>query len=210
MWAALYPNPRNVGDLIRTLGLTDKERARAATLSGGQQQRLLVATALVGGTPLVVLDEPTTGLDPHARHEVWQLIRNAQEDAGTILLSTHGMVEAEEMCDRIAILHEGEIVAVGDPAGLIREHAPGGSVSVRAASADLVATLRRRFGSDTATSGGGARTRVDIRAKDPHGIASWISQQEGASDVRARSSTLEDVFLRVTGTEPEPTKETVE
>jgi ABC-2 type transport system ATP-binding protein len=207
MWAALYPRPRNVNDLIATLGLGEKERARAATLSGGQRQRLLLATALVGGTPLAVLDEPTTGLDPHARREVWELIRRVQHEGTTVVLSTHGMAEAEEMCDRMAILHDGVIVASGTPGDLIREHAPGGCVSVRTTDPGLVALLRERFG-DRCTSAGEATTRADIMADEPHAVAAWITRRHPAADVRARSSTLEDVFLRVTGTAPESTEDT--
>lgn len=207
MWAALYPNPRDVGDLIDMLGLADKARARAATLSGGQRQRLLLATALVGNAPVVVLDEPTTGLDPHARREVWQLIRRVQQEGTTVLLSTHGMAEAEEMCDRMAILHDGVIVACGTPGELIQEHAPGGCVTVRTSDPDVLTLLEQRFG-ERCSNSGVPTNRVDIMADEPHEAAAWITRQHPTTDVRARSSTLEDVFLRVTGTTPEPTEET--
>lgn len=205
-WAALYPAPRDVDALLDEIGLAEKAGARSARLSGGQQQRLLLATALVGDTPVVVLDEPTTGLDPHARHAVWDLIRRAQAGGTTFLLTTHAMAEAEEMCDRLAVMHEGRVVAAGSPTELIARHAPGGVVSVRTEHTDLTDRVRARFG-DAMTAveatGRSGRMRFQVTADDSHATAAWITGLDSTADVRPRPATLEDVFLRLTGTSPE-------
>ncbi|MFJ7264340.1 ABC transporter ATP-binding protein [Streptomyces globosus] len=206
-WAALYPAPRDVDALLDEIGLAGKAGARASRLSGGQQQRLLLATALVGDTPVVVLDEPTTGLDPHARHAVWDLIRRAQAGGTTFLLTTHAMAEAEEMCDRLAVMHEGRMVAAGSPAELIARYAPGGVVSVRTSLAGLADRVRERFGAAVTaaeSTGRSGRMRFEVTSDEPYAAAEWITGMDGAADVRPRPATLEDVFLRITGTTPEP------
>jgi ABC-2 type transport system ATP-binding protein len=126
-FAALYerfPSHREALALLERFGLADKAGVRARTLSGGQQQRLALALAFVNDPQVVLLDEPTTALDPHARRGVWELIRSMRAAGHTILLTTHSMEEAEALCDRVAIMLNGRIVALGSPTTLIARYAP--------------------------------------------------------------------------------------
>ena len=118
MYAAYYPRPRPVGDVIDLVGLQGKRDARVLQLSGGQQRRLDVAIALVGNPDLLFLDEPTTGFDPSARHEAWEVIKNLVALGKTVLLTTHYMDEAQYLADQVAVISDGRIVAEGPPATL--------------------------------------------------------------------------------------------
>ena len=119
MWAAFYDDPLPWSEPAERLGLVDHLDQRFGTLSGGQQQRLSIALALVGRPRVAILDELSTGLDPRARREVWSLVRDLRDRGTTVLLVTHGMEEAEELCDRVAIIDAGRVRAVGTPAELI-------------------------------------------------------------------------------------------
>ncbi|GAA4231651.1 ABC-2 type transport system ATP-binding protein [Streptosporangium album] len=121
MYASLYDNPGNWRELMDEWGLADKERTGFAALSGGWKQRLFIALALVGNPEVVFLDELTTGLDPSARRMTWGLIRTMRERGVTVVLVTHFMDEAEALCDRIAIIDHGRVVAEGSPRELITE-----------------------------------------------------------------------------------------
>jgi ABC-2 type transport system ATP-binding protein len=127
LYAALYdtyPKRSEVIALLERFGLAQKAHARPGQLSGGQYQRLTLALALVHKPAILILDEPTTGLDPQARRGVWALIRSLQAEGCTILLTTHAMEEAQELCDRIGIMDEGKLVALGTPQALIGQYAP--------------------------------------------------------------------------------------
>jgi ABC-2 type transport system ATP-binding protein len=117
-FASFYPRPRGAEEAIELVGLTDKARSRIASLSGGQTRRLDVALGIVGRPELVFLDEPTTGFDPEARRQFWELIRGLRTDGTTILLTTHYLDEAEALADRIAVIAAGRIVASGEPGSL--------------------------------------------------------------------------------------------
>ncbi|WP_457190582.1 ABC transporter ATP-binding protein [Nocardioides sp. P5_E3] len=119
MWAAFYDDPLPWSEPAERLGLADHLDQRFGTLSGGQQQRLSIALALVGRPRVAILDELSTGLDPRARREVWSLVRDLRDRGTTVLLVTHGMEEAEELCDRVAIIDAGSVRAIGTPAELI-------------------------------------------------------------------------------------------
>ena len=126
LYAALYnvfPSRPAMLELLARFGLAQKAQARVEQLSGGQQQRLALALALVNDPHVVVLDEPTTGLDPQARRGVWALIRRLQDDGRTILLTTHAMEEAQTLCDRVGIMDAGVLVAIGTPRDLIAQYA---------------------------------------------------------------------------------------
>ena len=122
LFASFYDDPADPETLLAELGLTEHRDRGYAALSGGLQQRLSIALALIGQPRVAILDELTTGLDPHARRETWQLIRQIRDRGVTILLVTHFMDEAERLCDRVAIVHSGRIVAVGSPAELADNH----------------------------------------------------------------------------------------
>jgi len=118
LYASFYRHPADAGGLIERLGLGDRRDTAFAKLSGGQKQRLSVALALIGTPKVAVLDELTTGLDPTARREVWELISEIRDTGVTIVLVTHFMEEAERLCDRVAILRAGQVAAIGTPAAL--------------------------------------------------------------------------------------------
>jgi ABC-2 type transport system ATP-binding protein len=119
LFASFYSEPRPAADILEELQLTEKADAWVGKLSGGQKQRLAVATALVGSPRILFLDEPTTGLDPQSRRQLWDIIRAFQKKGGTVLLTTHYMDEAERLCDRLAIVDHGVIIAEGTPSDLI-------------------------------------------------------------------------------------------
>jgi ABC-2 type transport system ATP-binding protein len=117
-WARFYPDPRDVDEVVEVAGLAQKRDALARTLSGGQMRRLDFALALIGDPELIFLDEPTTGFDPAARRAAWEVVRSLQDLGKTVLLTTHYLDEAQALCDRVAIVKEGRIVAEGPPAQL--------------------------------------------------------------------------------------------
>jgi ABC-2 type transport system ATP-binding protein len=127
LYAALYnrfPSRAETTALLSRFGLSQKADTRPLRLSGGQQQRLALALALVNDPQVVLLDEPTSALDPQARRAIWGAIRRMRDEGRTVLLTTHHMDEAEELCDRVAVVDEGRLVALGTPAELIARHAP--------------------------------------------------------------------------------------
>jgi ABC-2 type transport system ATP-binding protein len=152
LFAGYYRAPRNVDEVIELVGLGEKPRAQVRTLSGGQKRRLDLALALVGDPELVFLDEPTTGFDPAARRNAWDMIRSLRELGKTVLLTTHYLDEAEQLADRVAVLREGRIVSMGHPRELtgvageteIRYRRDGEEVVVR--SADPTRTLHELTG----------------------------------------------------------------
>jgi len=124
LFGSLYSRRISVDDLLEQVSLTEKRGAMTKHLSGGQKQRFSIALALVNDPEVLFLDEPTTGLDPQARHNLWNLVRRIHGNGKTIVLTTHYMDEAEALCDRIAIMDHGEIIALDTPANLIAAHAP--------------------------------------------------------------------------------------
>jgi len=127
IFAGYYRAPRNVDEVIELVGLADKRDARVKTLSGGQKRRLDLGVALVGDPDLVFLDEPTTGFDPAARRNAWELVRSLRELGKTVLLTTHYLDEAQQLADRVAVMRAGEIVKMGPPAELVG----GGTAEIR-------------------------------------------------------------------------------
>ena len=135
VFASAYGRSASADRLLTSWGLRDKRRAAFASLSGGQQQRLFIALALLGEPEVVVLDELTTGLDPAARRETWALVRRLRDAGVTVLLVTHAMDEAEALCDRVAVIVEGRVAALGTPAQVAGDHP-----SLEAAYLDIVGT----------------------------------------------------------------------
>ena len=117
-FAGYFPNPRPVGEVVELTGLTEKRRSRTSSLSGGQRRRLDVALGIVGNPEVLFLDEPTTGFDPEARRQFWELIRSLQTSGTTILLTTHYLEEAEQLADRAGVIDHGRVVAVDVPSQL--------------------------------------------------------------------------------------------
>jgi ABC-2 type transport system ATP-binding protein len=200
LWASLYRTPVDGDRLIEQLGLSDKRNAWFMTLSGGQKQRLFIALALINDPELLFLDELTTGLDPQARHAIWDLVRGIRQRGKTVFLTTHLMEEAERLCDRVAIIDRGRIIDIGTPAELVRRHCPERSVTV--ATADTSAPERfRAIAQVQSVSGAGSHLTIRGRGDDlvSEVIHCLAEHRMHVFDFRTELPTLEDVFLKLTG-----------
>jgi len=194
VFARLYrvPAAQRSGAVDRALalaGLESRARDQAIKLSGGMQRRLLIARALIHGPELVLLDEPTVGLDPQVRQELWSLIVALREGGTTVLMSTHYIEEAERLADRVAIMSAGRVVAEGSPASLISRYAGREVVDVSGTVAEI-RELRARAETDG----------VPVRQSGP--ALTYLHADEangGLPDGARRGGTLEDVFVRLTG-----------
>jgi ABC-2 type transport system ATP-binding protein len=190
--------------LVGLVHLQEKRDARIVSLSGGQKQRLALAIALVGDPDLLFLDEPTTGLDPQARRQLWDLIEEFKRLGRTIVLTTHYMEEAERLCDRVAIVDHGTVIGLGTPAQLIASIGIGHLIEFAAAEGGAavdLASLRRIDGVRAARAQNGG---VILEAGDLHRVLPALVEhlrERGTpiSELRTHSATLEDVFVSLTG-----------
>lgn len=202
--AAYAANPLDPRWLLDTLGLTDAARTAYRRLSGGQQQRLALACAIVGRPELVFLDEPTAGMDAHARLVVWELIDALRRDGVTVVLTTHQLNEAEELADQIVIIDRGSPVASGTPAELMRAGAEDQlrfSAPRRLDLALLVAALPEGYRA-TEPSPGDYLVEGKIDPQVLATVTSWCARLNIlATDLRVENRSLEDVFLDLTGKE---------
>jgi ABC-2 type transport system ATP-binding protein len=204
LFSSFYRQPRDANDVLDDLQLTEKSDSWVGKLSGGQRQRLAVATALVGNPKLLFLDEPTTGLDPQSRRQLWDIIRNFQRAGGTVLLTTHYMDEAERLCDRLAIVDHGQIIAEGTPAELIDRLGGHHMVefSVSGNSADgAVAAWRALPGVESVRHEDGF---FCLSVKEPHlTIPALLEAVKNRGSellhLTTRQASLEDVFVNLTG-----------
>jgi ABC-2 type transport system ATP-binding protein len=191
-------------EVIALVQLEEKSRSRVGALSGGQKQRLALACALVGDPEFLFLDEPTTGLDPQARRQLWELIERLKQAGRTILLTTHYMDEAERLCERVAIMDHGNAIALGTPRELIAsigvEHMVEFSTGAPAEAIDQPA-LRRLDGVRDVRSENGA---VQLQVAELHRAVPALLDELGRqgiplTELRTHSATLEDVFVALTG-----------
>ncbi len=198
LFASFYEAPGDWRRLVEQWDLTEKRNASFAGLSGGQRQRLFIALALVGSPEVVILDELTSGLDPQARRATWELVRAVRDAGTTVVLVTHFMDEAERLCDRLAIVDEGRIVAQGSPRALIDGLGVEPRVRFTANGSDL-GFLEAVPGVSRVTREGGEALihgRGPILAR----VASALAEREiDPDDLRGEHPTLEDVFLTLTG-----------
>lgn len=201
LFAAFYTEPANVGELLGRFALAEKADAPFDSLSGGQRQRLFLALAFVNRPRVVVLDEPTAGLDPQARRELHGAIEGLRADGVTVLLSTHDLAEARQLCDRIGILHGGRIVADATPAELVaRSHAPT-RLAVRAEkllTPELLAELRGAHDRRT-REGGWLLETSDVNQTIAALVQGLAATQNTLLDVQVLRPSLEDVFIELTG-----------
>jgi ABC-2 type transport system ATP-binding protein len=202
LFASYYDDPDDPDRLLDLVGLRGSEHTLVRRMSGGQQQRLSLALALIGRPSLVFLDEPTAGMDPRARATTWDLIRELRDRGATVVLTTHAMQEAEQLCDRVGIVHHGRLVAYGSPSELTTNAgadmrfsaASGLDVEKLAHALDLTAAQVREVSPGEYVVGVPA-TPTLVAA-----LAAWLEHEHVLlSELRAGQGSLEDVFLRLTG-----------
>ncbi|MDR7555590.1 MAG: ABC transporter ATP-binding protein [Armatimonadota bacterium] len=203
LFAAFHGRAAPPEPLLERLQLAEKRRAWVCTLSGGQRQRLAIAVALVHDPPVLFLDEPTTGLDPQARRTLWDVIEGLRREGRTVILTTHYMEEAQRLCDRVAIMDHGRIVALDTPRALIRAHAPAATVAL--AGADEETTEEAALGALPAVRQvERADGEVRLATTDPVETVQAVLAllRTGTlrfTQLRVEEATLEDVFLHLTG-----------
>jgi ABC-2 type transport system ATP-binding protein len=197
-FAKLYRVPARRGEeMLERFGLADKGRTRVEWLSGGEAQRLSIACALVHDPEVVFLDEPTAGLDPRARRELWDLLRDINAAGRTVVLTTHYLEEAEILCDRVAIVDHGRILECDAPQTLIRKAEAVARITVRADRLEAD-DLRKRFPDATVQEDDGS---LVIASGDPGPVLGELAALGALHDLTVRGATLEDAFLALTGRE---------
>jgi lipooligosaccharide transport system ATP-binding protein len=187
---------KRADELIRFVDLAPRSGAHIRELSAGMKRRLIIARALINKPEMLILDEPTTGLDPQARHQIWERVRNLKKGGATILLTTHYMEEASQLCDRLVIVDSGKIIAGGEPDALIAEHIARDVIEIEDPPEALVGELAaagRRFEKMGA--------RLFIHSPDGDGEGIDLARRFGLEHIQIRRATLEDVFLKLTGRE---------
>jgi ABC-2 type transport system ATP-binding protein len=202
LFAACHGRGRSVADALAAVSLQEKADARQSQLSGGQRQRLAVAAAMLGEPELLFLDEPTTGLDPQSRRQLWDIVRDYQRAGGTVLLTTHYMEEAEVLCDRIGIVDHGKRIALGSPQELI--HSLGADTVVEfstAGPAPAATELQQLPGVQRCEIRGGlvTLTVTAVHAAVPPLLAHLAQRGIALDGLSTRHATLEDVFVALTG-----------
>ncbi|WP_019631103.1 ABC transporter ATP-binding protein [Actinomadura atramentaria] len=197
-FASLYGVPARRADaMLEAVGLTAKAGERVEKLSGGQAQRLSIACALVHDPELVFLDEPTAALDPQARRNLWDVLREINTEGRTIVLTTHYMDEAESLCDRVAIMDAGRILRMGPPATLVRGLDSPARISVPSGVLPLD-DARALPGAGEAADDG---VSLVIETRDPSAVVAAMAARNALTGVQIHGATLEDVFLELTGRE---------
>ncbi len=196
LFASFYRDAREPDELLERLGLQDKRQTRFVNLSGGQRQRLSIALALVGRPQLAILDELTTGLDPGARRETWKLIEGVRDEGVTVILVTHFMEEAEHLCDRVALLHHGRVIAIDTPAALASgagqrlSFRPGGELDPAALrSLPAVSQVSSDNGKIEVDGGGDLVAEV---------MELLVSRGVVPLETKLEQSNLEDAFMQMT------------
>ncbi len=199
--ASYYDHPRAVDDVITLVGLDEKRSSRVKTLSGGQQRRLDVGLGIIGSPEILFLDEPTTGFDPSARRQAWELVHRLRDLGTTVLLTTHYMDEAQELADRVIVIAAGEVIAEGTPETIGGR--AGAKTTIRIpwpVDADL-ATLPVAASRD----GDHARIETDAVTRDVHTLTSWaIDHGVDLDGMTVTRPSLEDIYLELTNVSEDP------
>ncbi|MBM7783526.1 ABC transporter ATP-binding protein [Tenggerimyces flavus] len=199
LYASFYDNPADGTKLLGELGLADKANSAYGKLSGGQKQRLSIALALIGNPEIAVLDELTTGLDPQARRDTWELIEQIRDRGVTILLVTHFMEEAERLCDRIAVIDSGRVVALDTPAGLVSRVSTEQRIRFRPST-----PIDERLLEDLPEVTSVVRTGKSIVVTGSGNVLAAVTsllarQQVIANDLRVEQASLDDAFVTLIG-----------
>ena len=198
LYSSFYPHPADWRELLDELGLADKRTTAYNKLSGGQKQRLSIALALIGNPEIAILDELTTGLDPHARREVWQLIERIRDRGVTILLVTHFMEEAERLCDRLALIDRGRLVAIDTPAGLVTRVTAGQRIRFRP-SDPLPAGLLDGLPEVSSVSLSGRQVVVAGTGDLLQAVTAVLARHHiVAAELRMEQASLDDAFVALT------------
>jgi lipooligosaccharide transport system ATP-binding protein len=201
VFAGYFDMPRKVAhqraiELLKFISLDQRKGAKVAELSGGMMRRLVLARALINDPALIILDEPTTGLDPQARHQVWERLEELRAAGLSILLTTHYMDEASRICDRLIIMDHGQILVQGKPSQLIREHAGRNVIEVTNPDDELRSFLQsKNFEHEDLGH------RIIVYGDENDQLFNLVSDLFCRENCTLRMSTLEDVFLRLTGRE---------
>jgi len=195
-WASFHEAPLSVDDLVEELAMGSYADRRVRTLSGGQRQRLHIALAMVGRPELLVLDEPSAGLDPQVRRDLWDLLRRTREAGTSVIVSTHSMEEAEELCDEVAIVDAGRCVAHGTPTGLIADSGAANRIafSVTPESREVVEQKAAALGAVSSMAG-----RVVLETTDSDRAIAQLAGVGGVRDLSVERPSLRDVYFAQTG-----------
>ncbi len=205
LFAAFYPDPVEPEEMLERVGLDASRRTSVRRLSGGQAQRLSLACALIGRPRLVFLDEPTAGMDPHARATTWEMVRSLRERGTTVVLTTHLMDEAEQLCDRLAIINHGRLAAIGSPRELTHLHDTQ-EVSFTAVPGLPTGELAAILGLDSASVAEERPGEYVVRAPGTApliaDLACWMRDRDATiATLQAGGRSLEEVFLQITAEE---------
>jgi ABC-2 type transport system ATP-binding protein len=199
LFASFYASPARPDQLMDELGLTASAKVAYAKLSGGQKQRLSIGLALIGNPEVAILDELTTGLDPQARRDTWQLISQVRERGVTILLVTHFMDEAERLCDRIAVIHDGQVRALDTPAGLTARISAGQILRFQTASPPDLAALTALPSVSSAQHNDNDLVISGTQQALPDVVTELSRQQLIPLNLRVEQASLDDAFIVLTG-----------
>ncbi len=203
LYSSFYPRPADWRALLDGLGLADKAKTRYAKLSGGQKQRLSIALALIGGPRVAILDELTTGLDPQARRDTWDLIEGVRSRGTTIVLVTHFMEEAERLCDRLALIDAGRVVMVDTPAGLTERARIGQRIRFRP-SRPVDDRLLTSLPDVSGVIRQGELVVVNGNDNALNAVTTVLARNQiVAEQLRVEQASLEDAFVRLTGRRPD-------
>lgn len=199
LFASFFKRSLNIKDVLRAVELEEKENTYSESLSGGQKQRLAIAVSIINDPELVFLDEPTTGLDPQSRESIWDLIEELKSSGKTIFLTTHYMEEAQQLCDRVAIIDHGQIIELGTPAELISKYGGKSEVDFECSPTPTTAVLNA-LGENLIVSDDHFRIITQNLTKTLEALVLWSKKFDiSLTNIFLIEPTLEDVFLKLTG-----------